>query len=201
VRQLELLNSNLVQAQQENERLHRLLNFSASVPFKTMGARVIGRAPNFLSNIIYLDRGSVDGVQANQAVVSESGVIGRTILVALKSCQVQLLSNGDASVGVIIERTRVPGVLRGSENPVLELKYVSNTDDVEVGDVLITSGLDGIYPKGLPVGKVVDSQKGKTGFRDLRVAPSADLIRIEEVLILSGTPRPIAAPTTPDTIK
>jgi rod shape-determining protein MreC len=201
VRQLALLNSSLEQARDENSRLQRLLGFSAVVPYQTLGARVVGRAPNFLSNTLYLDRGLGDGIRADQPVISAAGVIGRTILVTQNSCQVQLLTNGDASVGAIVERTRAPGVVGGTENPLLDLNYISNTEEVNVGDVILTSGLDGIYPKGLPIGKVVDSQKGKTGFRTIRVEPSADMIRIEEVLILLGTPKPAADPTTPGTGK
>ncbi len=192
VRQLSLLNSNLAEAQQENSRLQRLLGFDAVLPNRTLGARVIGRAPGFLSNTLYLNRGRAEGVRPNQPVLSDVGIVGRTLMVSGDTCQVQLITNADASVGVMIERTRTPGVLRGSENPWLELNYVSNTEDVAVDDIITTSGLDGIYPKGLPVGKVVDSQKGKTGFRSIRVQPNADMLRIEEVLILLNVPKPVA---------
>ncbi|MBZ5498010.1 MAG: rod shape-determining protein MreC [Acidobacteriia bacterium] len=197
VRQLTLLNSSLAQAQEENARLRRLLAFSAALPGQTLGARVIGRAPNFLANTLYLDRGSADGVRADQAVVSDAGIIGRTVLVTRNNSQVQLLTNADASIGVMIERTRVPGVVRGTENLLLNLNFISNTEDVNVGDTLVTSGLDGIFPKGLSVGKVVESQKGKTGFRTIRVEPGADVVRLEEVLILLGTPKVVADPPAP----
>ena len=201
VRQLALLNSNLTQAQQENARLQRLLNFKTESSYQTLGARVIGRAPNFLSNTLYLDRGSVHGVHPNQPVVSDTGVIGRTVLVTGTNCQVQLLTNADASIGVMVERTRTPGVLRGTENLLLNLNYLSNTEEVNVGDTLVTSGLDSIYPKGLRVGKVVESQKGKTGFRAVLVAPDADMVRIENVLILTGLPKPAADLLAPGTGK
>jgi rod shape-determining protein MreC len=197
VRQLALLNDSLLQAQVENSRLKRLLDFHAVLPDQTLGARVIGRAPNFLSNTLYLDRGSADGVRADQPVVSDTGVVGRTVLVTRNNCQVQLLTNADASIGVMVERTRAPGVVRGTENLLLDLNYISNTEEVNAGDIIITSGLDGIYPKGLPIGKVVDSLKGKTGFRAIRVEPNADVVRIEEVLILLGTPKPAADPSAP----
>jgi rod shape-determining protein MreC len=201
VRQLVLLNSSLAQAEEENSRLQRLLAFGVSFPYQTLGARVIGRTPNFLSSTLYLDRGSLDGVRADQPVVSDAGVVGRTVLVTSNNCQVQLITNADASVGVMVERTRVPGVVRGTENLLLDLNYIGNTEEVNVGDALVTSGLDGIFPKGLPVGKVVDSQKGKTGFRTIRVEPSADIIRIEEVLVLLGPPKPVTDPLTPGAVK
>ncbi len=190
VRRLTLLNRNLAEAQLENARLRRLLGFRDSGTYGTLGAHVVGRAPNFLSNTLYLDRGSADGLRPNQPVVSDAGVIGRTILVARNSCQVQLITNADASVGVMIENTRLQGVVKGTENPLLDLHYISNTEEVSVGDVIVTSGLDGIYPRGFLVGVVTDSQKGNTGFRTIRVKPSADLLRIEEVLILLAAQQP-----------
>jgi len=201
VRQLALLNSSLAQEEEENSRLRRLLAFDASLPYQTLGAHVVGRTPDFLSGTIYLDRGSLAGVRADQPVVSDGGIVGRTVLVTRNSCQVQLITNADASVGVMVERTRVPGVARGTENVLLDLNYISNTEEVNVGDALVTSGLDGIFPKGLPVGKVVVSQKGKTGFRTIRVEPSADIIRIEEVLILLGPPKPVTDSVAPGVVK
>ncbi len=192
VRQLSLLNSGLEQAKAENERLRKLLAFRDGLGCKALGARVIGRTPNFLANTLFLDRGWSDGVRPEQAVVTESGVIGRTVLVTRDNCQIQLLTNADASVGVMIERTGTPGVARGTENLYLDLNYVGNTEEVNEGDFLMTSGLDGIFPKGLPVGKVVESQKGKTGFRVIRIQPSADMVRVEEVLILLGAPKSAA---------
>ena len=201
VRDLGLLNHNLKQVQEENSRLRRLLAFGAAIPFETIGGRVVGRAPDFLANTLYLNRGTAEGIRSNQPVVSDSGVVGRTVLVTRTGCQVQLITNGDASVGVMVERTRTPGVVRGTENSLLDLNYISNTEEVEVGDIVLTSGLDGIYPKGLPIGKVVDSQKGTTGFRNIRVQPSADLVRIEEVLVLLGPPKPAPSPPAPVTGK
>ena len=199
IRQLSLRNSSLEQMREEHDRLQKLLAFDAVLPYQTLGARVVGRAPNFLAGTLYLDRGSSDGVRADLPVVSDSGIVGRTILVTRHSCQVQLVTNADASAGVMVERSRSPGVARGTENPLLNLNYINNTEDVAAGDIIVTSGLDGIYPKGLPVGRVVDSEKGKTGFRSIRVEPSADILRIEEVLILLGMPKPGAALPAPDT--
>ncbi len=192
VRQLSLLNSGFDQAKAENQRLRQMLAFKDNLGCSALGARVIGRTPNFLSNTLYLDHGWSDGVRPDQPVVTESGVIGRTVLVTRDNCQVQLLTNADASIGVMIERTGTPGVARGTENLYLDLNYVGNTEEVKEGDFLLTSGLDGIYPKGLQVGKVTESQKGKTGFRVIRIQPSADMIRVEEVLILLGAPKSAA---------
>ena len=197
VHRISLLNSSLEQMREENVRLQKLLGFEEIVPYQTVGARVVGRAPNFLAGTLYLDRGSRDGVRSDLPVVSAFGIVGRTVLVTPHGCQVQLLTNADASTGVMVERTRSPGVARGTENLLLDLNYINNTEEVNAGDVVVTSGLDGIYPKGLPVGRVTDSEKGKTGFRSIRVEPSADLLRIEEVLILLNAPKPGGAVPAP----
>jgi rod shape-determining protein MreC len=201
VRRLTLLNSSLAQAGEENLRLRRLLGFTAAAPYQTLGAHVVGRAPNYLSSTLYLDRGSADGVRVDCPVVSDVGIIGRTVLVTRSNCQVQLLTNADSSVGVMIERTRAPGVARGTENRFLDLNYVSNTEEVNIDDAILTSGLDGIFPKGLPVGRVVDSQKGKTGFRSIKVEPVADMVRIEEALILIGASKPVPDSSVPGAVK
>lgn len=184
IRRLSLLNNSYEQMRQENIRLRRLLDIGNPIPFKSVGSRVVARTPSFLSNIIYINCGSADGVHIDAPVLSGDGIIGRTILVAKHQSQVQLITNPDASMGVIIERTRTPGVLRGSGDILLDLTYIGNAEQVDVGDVVLSSGLDGIYPKGLAIGKVVNSQKGKSVFRNIKVEPGVDLIRLEEVSVL-----------------
>ena len=145
---------------------------------------MVARTPSFLSNVIYIDRGSKDGVPVDAAALSGDGIVGRTVLLSRHQSQVQLITNPDASVGVMLERTRVPGVLRGSGDFLLDLNYVGNSEQVESGDVVLSSGLDGIFPKGLAIGKVVSSCKGKGVFRSIKVQPFVDFMRIEEISIL-----------------
>jgi rod shape-determining protein MreC len=186
LQQFALRDRALEQVRQENTRLRRLLSLEAASGFRTIGARVVARTPAFLSNVLYIDRGTADGVRADSPVVSGSGIIGRVVLVTPHDAQVQLLTNVDASVGVMIEYTRSPGVAKGSGEPLLDLDYIANTEEVSIGDQVVTSGLDKVFPKGLPVGKVVESRKGKTVFRTIVVEPAADLLRIEEVLVILG---------------
>jgi rod shape-determining protein MreC len=190
VNRLLLENNAYVQIQQENARLRQLLLLNESIAIKSVGARVIARVPDFLSNLVYINRGSADGVRADAAVLCSDGIIGRVILVSKNESQVQLITNPDASAGVILERTRTPGVLKGSGGALLDMAYVGNVENVEVGDIVLTSGLDGIYPNGLPIGKVVDSRKGKGVFRTIKVEPRVDLIRLEEVSVLLALPDP-----------
>ena len=189
VRLLALRERQLVQAEEENARLHRLLDFRQQTGFQGVAAHVVGRVPGYLANVTYIDRGIDDGIRPDSPVVIETGVIGRVVLATRRHAQVQLITNPDASTGVMIERTRSPGVLKGTGNPFLELNYISNTEQVNAGDTVITSGLDGIFPKGLPVGKVVESHKGKSVFRSIQVEPYIDLLRIEDVLVLPSSPR------------
>jgi rod shape-determining protein MreC len=184
VRQLMILNNSYEQSMRETVRLRRLLSVNESLPYKSVGARVVARTPSFLSNLININRGSDDGIRVDAAVLSGDGIVGRTIIVTKHQSQVQLITNPDASIGALIERTRTPGVLKGSGDMLLDMNYVDNTEQVNVGDIVLSSGLDGIYPKGLPIGKVVDSYKGKGVFRTIRVEPRMDLIRLEEVSVL-----------------
>jgi rod shape-determining protein MreC len=184
VEQLALREDTLRQVEVENTRLRELLGLKQTVPLETVAARVVGRVPNYLANVVYIDRGTDDGVKVNTPVLAATAVVGRTILVSRFNSQVQLITNNDASLGVMIERTRSPGVLTGSGQAVLNLDYIANSEQVEIDDIVVTSGLDGLFPKGLRVGKVVQSQKGKAAFRVIRVEPFADLLRLEEVLVL-----------------
>jgi rod shape-determining protein MreC len=184
VRRLSLLNRSNEQARQENIRLRQLVSLNQGLPYRTLGARVIARTPSFLANVIYIDRGVKDGVKIDAPVLSGDGIVGRIVLASGHQSQVQLITNPDASVGVMLEQARTPGVLRGSGDIPMDLSYINNTEQVSVGDIVLSSGLDGIFPKGLVVGKVVDSQKGKGVFRSVKVEPRVDLIRLEEVSVL-----------------
>jgi rod shape-determining protein MreC len=184
VHSLMLLKNSYEQSLQENERLHKLLALNETLSYKSIGAHVIARTPSYLSNLVYINRGSEDGVRTDAAVISGDGIIGRVVLVTKHQAQVQLITNPDASIGAVLEKTRTPGVLRGTGNLTLEMDYVANTDPVENGEMVLSSGLDRIYPKGIPIGKVVDSHKGKGVFRSINVEPRMDMIRLEEVSVL-----------------
>jgi len=189
VLQLKMLNHSLEEIRQENIRLRRLLSINESFGHKTMGARVIGRTPGFLSNVLYIDRGTNDGIKIDSPVLSGGGIIGRIFLVTGGQSQVQLITNPDASIGVMMERTRTPGVLSGTGESLLDLNYISNAEQIQVGDLVLSSGLDGIFPKDFLIGKIVDAQKSKGVFYNIiKVEPAADLHRIEEVSVVLMDP-------------
>jgi len=190
VRRLSQLNSAYEQARQENIRLQRLLLMSETVEYHSIGARVVARSPSFLSNILYIDRGSKDGVHIDAPVLSGDGIIGRTVIVSNHQSQVQLVANEDASIGAMLEKSRTPGVIMGTGDSLLDLNYISNTEPIALGDLVLSSGLDGIFPKGLVIGKVMKLQKGKDVYQAIKVEPSVDFVHLEEVIVLLGESTP-----------
>ncbi|MEJ2110132.1 MAG: rod shape-determining protein MreC [Acidobacteriota bacterium] len=172
----------------ENARLQRLLDLKESIEPRTVGARVIARTPDFLSNVLYIDRGTKDGIQVDSPVVSGDGIVGRTVYVSKNESQVQLITNPDASIGAMIEGTRTYGVLQGTGDFLMDMKYISNAEEIHPGDNVLSSGLDKVYPKGFLIGKVTYASKNQGVFYDITVEPAVDLYRIEEVLILLTEP-------------
>ena len=185
---LSFLNRSYEEARQENERLRSLAAMSESVregtDFRIIGARVSARTPEFLANILYVDRGSKDGVCVNAPVFSSAGIVGRVVLVTERYSQVQLITNPDASIGAMLEESRTPGVLTGKGNTLLSMNYISNIQTVKVGEIVLSSGLDGVFPKGIVIGTVVASERGNDIFREIKVKPAVDMVRLEEVVIL-----------------
>jgi len=147
VRQLKMLNRSSEEIRQENIRLRRLLSMKDSIGYRTVVAQVIARTPGFLSNVLYINRGTDDGIQIDSPVLFEDVIIGRTVLVTGGQSQVQLITNSDASLGVMLEQTRTPGVLSGTGESVLDLNYISNAEEIHTGDRVLSSGLDGIFPR------------------------------------------------------
>jgi rod shape-determining protein MreC len=168
------------------ESLQRLLDLRKSVPLRTESARVIAVDATPYFRILTIDRGSSHGVRSDLAVVAPEGVVGRVIEpVSRRTSKVQLLVDRDAAAGARIERTRVVGVTRAGtgESPLL-LDYVSNFADVIDGDVVVTSGTDGIYPKGFVIGRVTAVNRGDGLYKDIGIQPEVDFSRLEYVLVV-----------------
>jgi len=190
INRLSFFNRSYEEARLENKRLRALLAMSESISedgdFHMIGARVSARTPEFLSNVIYIDRGSKHGVGVNAPVLSGDGAVGRVVLVTEFYSQVQLITNPDASIGAMLDESRTPGVLTGTGDELLTMNYISNILPVKIGELVLSSGLDGIFPKGITIGTVVVSERGNDIFREIKVKPAIDLIRLEEVAILPG---------------
>lgn len=169
----------------ENQRLTQLLALSASVVPKGIAARVIGRSPDNWQQRLIVDRGLEDGLGIDSVVMTPRGVIGRVLFIESHTAIVSLLTDPGQTVAVLNQRSRSPGVVLGEGETNLTLQYLPQQVDFHVGDVIETSGLGGVYPKGLSVGKVirVDAQPNAVTPR-VTLVLNVDLDRIEEVLVL-----------------
>lgn len=183
------------QAEAENERLKGLLNLHEKIDIESVPARVIARDPSVWFNTITINRGSNSGVAVNMPVVTASGIVGRVITVSPFASQVMLLTDEKAGAGAVVGQLGQSGALgsvRGRADlgvGVIEMRYVSGLEKVEVGDHVMTTGQDGIYPPGLNVGKVVDVQHGSaTQAHQILIQPGAQLDHLEEVAVLLYRP-------------
>ncbi len=182
----------LEEARLENERLSEILGFIEARELDAVGARVIERPVNAWEGTIVIDRGSDDGIGPGMPVLAPEGLLGQTIDVTARSAKVRLITDQRSGVSAMIQSTRAGGIVRGSIEGYLTLDYVSRTSTVTAGDVVITSGIGGIYPKGLLIGEVTDVLVADNDlFPQIAVRASARLAGIEEVIVLVG-----AAPET-----
>jgi len=171
----------------EADRLASLLNFKqkqAKVPMVL--ARVIGSSADANSAVVYLDQGLHEGIRKNMGVITPEGVVGKVIESYGDTSQVLLLTDRDSGVGAMIANSRIQSPVGGLGEPLLSMKYVGNDDDVKVGERVVTSGMDRIFPKDLPVG-IISQVKPGSPFKQIRVRPSANIERLEEVIVLLTT--------------
>jgi rod shape-determining protein MreC len=185
--QLKLEISQLQGKSAEADRLAGLLDFRqshAKVPMVV--ARVIGFGPDASSAVRTLDQGMNKGIRRNMGVITPEGVVGKVIESYRDSCQVLLLTDHDGGVGAMIAGSRIQSPVGGIGEPLLNMKYIGNDDDVKIGDRVVTSGMDKIFPKDLPIGVISDVKPG-TPFKQIRVRPSANLEKLEEVIVLLTT--------------
>jgi len=183
---LKVRNAELEGRALEADRLAVLLNFrTAHSEAPMIAARVIGGSPDSGSLIVNIDRGSRDGIRRDMGVITPDGVVGKILAVYPDISQVLLLGDKESGVGALLADTRTQGPVKGTGEPLLSLDYISSDEKITVGENVLTSGQDRIFPKDLPVGKVVDfSSDPKSPFLKIRVRPAAHLDRLEEVLVL-----------------
>jgi rod shape-determining protein MreC len=166
-------------------RLRELLQLKESIRSPMAAAQVIGRDPTGWFESIFIDKGTSAGLRLNMPVMDARGVVGRLVAVSPNYAKVLLIIDQNSAVDCLIQRTREKGILKGLPSQFCRLHYVSRAADVAVGDKIVTSGLDRIFPKGLPVGEVVEiADTPWEFFKDVRVKPSADFSKLEEVLVL-----------------
>jgi len=165
-------------------RLQTLLSFKEQFISKTVAAQVIGSSGSDLSRIIYVDKGGDSGLQRDMAVITADGIVGKVLLVYPSVSQVLLVNDQTSGVGAILEKSRLQGVLRGTTNGEVVLERVMSDEQVPVGETVLTSGGDQIFPKGLPVGTVAKVANGKDLFLNIKIKTAANLDKLEEVLVL-----------------
>lgn len=185
---LQLEVQKLQEAGRENDRLRALMDLKEAMVGGTVAARVIGNNSRGLSHTILIDRGSASGIRPNMAVVAAEGVVGRVWVVSKHVSKIQLLTDAAAGTAVLLQRTRVQGILLGDGSELGSLEYVAALEDVQEKDLLVTSGLDGIYPKGLPVGRVAEVGPASGLLKAVWVLPRVNFNRLEEVLVLLAPP-------------
>jgi rod shape-determining protein MreC len=174
----------------EADRLAALLAFRQShAALPLLAARVIGASPAAATKLLYIDRGVGDGVRKDMAVITPEGVVGKILEVYRNSSQVLLITDRESGVGALLAGSRVEGIVKGAGGPDLLMDYVVNTEKVAPGQTILTSGLDQVFPKDLPVGTVRFTRPAYP-FQRIEVRPAAHLDRLEDVLVVLRRAKP-----------
>jgi len=166
-------------------RIQTLLAFKEQYIESTVAAQVIGTSGSEQSRVLYIDKGSDDGIKPDMAVITPTGIVGKIVQVSPGSAQVLPINDQLSGVGAALKDSRLQGILKGGPSGTTTLQYIMSDEPVKPGEQVITSGGDRIFPKGLPVGTVAAVEPGKDLFLNIRVIPSARLDRLEEVLIVT----------------
>lgn len=177
----------------EAEGLAALLGLKQSYARAPLvAANVIGTSPAAATRTVLIDRGSDDGLATNMVVLTPQGVVGKVVAVFPSVSQVLLLTDQKSGVGVVVAGTNLLAVVKGTGGSLCQMDYVPNRESVSPGASVITSGQDQLFPKGLPVGRVMSVRPGET-FLEIAVEPAAPLGRLEHVLVLAGPPETVGA--------
>jgi rod shape-determining protein MreC len=188
VRVLEGEVTRLAELEAAHQRLEALLEFREALAAPLVAARVIGWDASARDQTITLDKGERDGIRQGAAVLAPEGVVGHVFRVGPRSSRVLLITDRHSGVDGVLQRTRVRGIVKGREDG-CELEYVKQGADVAMGDQVVTSGLDGVFPKGVLIGVVTRVRRRASGmFHQIAVEPGVDFGRLEEVLVTTGVP-------------
>lgn len=175
---------NYIEALEENKRLRTILSLSRSQPNYVATAEVIGRDPGNWFRTVLIDKGERDGIRKDMVAITTAGLVGRVYHVMNSSSRVLLITDRGSSVASRIQRTRGEGILEGRGAYCL-LRYIPLSEELKVGDIVLSSGLDGIFPEGLLIGIVsMVKSEGSGPFHDVKVRPAAQIERVEEIIIL-----------------
>jgi rod shape-determining protein MreC len=176
----------LAELEAENLHLGDMLELKQALALKSVAANVIGADASGLARTVVVEGGSDQGFDAGMAVLSTEGVVGKLIAVGPTSSRVLLINDHNAALDAFDQRSRVRGIVAGMVDDGLVIKYIDRSEDVKSGDTIVTSGLDGIFPRGLLVGEVTTVVREGPGlFLTVNVAPAADFRRLEQVLVVT----------------
>ena len=186
IEQMRIEQVRLTQDADQARRLQALFAFKEQFISQTLAAQVIGSTGSEQSRGIYLDKGENDGIKVDMAVITAEGIVGKVLRVYRSTSLVLLISDQTSGVGAILEKSRLQGILRGMPSGEIGLERVMSDEAVPAGELVVTSGGDRIFPKGLPIGTVMQATKaGGDFFLNIRVKPAASLSKLEEVLIVT----------------
>jgi rod shape-determining protein MreC len=185
LQQLQAENLRLQEVALENLRFQQLLDFKQASNLQLAAARVVGRDPTNWYRTIMINKGERNGLRVDMGVISPAGVVGRIIKTTPVASQVLLLTDRNSSVAALIHRTRDEGLIEGTEGGLARMKYLPMLSEVNRGDVVLTSGLAGSFPKGLIIGQVSEVYKKEDGlFQVAQIQPAVDFTKLEEVLVI-----------------
>ena len=172
---------------QQSRTLEQLLDLRSQSTLATVAAGVIAGSASPDFRTLTINKGTADGLRPDMAVMAPAGIVGRIITPSGRAAKVQLLIDRNAAAGALVERSRAQGVVEGTGG-YLRLNYVSSTADVTVGDVVVTSGIDGIYPKGVVIGQIESVERGGGAFGAIVIRPAVDFSSLEGVLVVLTPP-------------
>ncbi len=187
IRKLRLERFELVETEIQNKRLKRLLGLKKLSPYPTASAQVIAVAPSHLgSQIIVIDKGTEDGVLEGMPTATYEGIVGRVIFSGDKASEVLLITDEMSAIDAYVQRTRSRGIVKGRGSRCV-MEYIEKGADLELGDKIVSSGKDGVFPKGVVIGTVTDIRV-EGGFIIAVITPEVDLINLEEVVVFLKLP-------------
>ena len=186
VRRLRVAKQELEALRRENDRLRRLLNEAQRLEREVAAAQIVAESPDPFHHTLTISRGERHGVFTGQPVISPQGAVGQVSTISPLSAQIILLTDPNSAIPVLVSKSRVRGILAGTGNKnLLELRYVPTSANVEAGDQLVTSGLGGVFPKGLKAARVVDVVRDPhSPFAEIKARPTVPVSRLEDVLLL-----------------
>ena len=188
VAELEAINNHFLEIDKENQRLKALLEFRKTIPNVIISAQIIGKDATSWFRSILLNKGIKDGVTVNQPVVTHQGLVGKVVRTTSSTAQVELITDKNSRVAALIQKNRAEAILCGQSTPIAVLEYLDRDVDIQVGDCVISSGMGGIFPKGLMLGIISKVGKKSYGlFQYAEVTPLVPFSMLEEVLILKTT--------------